>query len=221
VLEIMRKHAKFFYFLFVIVIISFVFWGVGTVDKSTSVGLAEIGDQKISVEEYWRTYERIRNIYRESAKGQLPEDFEKKLKLKELVLNNLVEDKVLMISAKQMGITVTDDELQNAITSDPNFMRDGVFRKDIYFRTLDLNRITPEFFEASMRQQLIIGKIKGLIESVVDLGPSDIRDLPADKQKAEEIVKAALESKRAAALKSFVEAAKQKMNVKIKMELIS
>lgn len=220
-LESMRKHARFFYFLFVIIIISFVFWGVGTVDKSTSVSLAEINGEKISVEEYWRTYERIRNIYKEAAKGQLGEDFEKKLRLKEMVLNNLVEEKVLLVSAGQMGVTVTDDELQKSIMNDPRFLRDGVYRKDVYFKTLDLNRLTPESFEASVRQQLILNKLRGLIEASVDLSPSDIKDLPADEQKAAEIKREALSNKRAAALRSFVEAAKQKMNVKIKMELIS
>jgi len=220
-LESMRKHAKFFYFLFVIIIISFVFWGVGTVDKSTSVGLVEINGEKISVEEYWRTYERIKNIYRETAKGQLGEDFEKKLRLKEMVLNSLVEEKVLLVSAKQMGLTITDDELQETIMSDPRFIRDGVFRKDVYFKTLDLNRLMPESFEASMRQQLVLNKIKVLIESAVDLSPADLKDLPADEQKASEIKRNALAGKREAALRSFVYAAKQKMNIKIKMELIS
>lgn len=220
-LQSMRKHARYFYFLFFIVILSFVFWGVGTEDKSTTVNLAEIGKEKISVEEYWRTYEKIRAAYRETLKGQFSEELEKKLKLKEMILDSLIEEKVLLISAKDAGITVTDKELQDAIASDPRFARDGGFRKDVYFRTLELNRLTPEGFENSLRQQILLFKMRGLIESVVDVNSSDIRDITGDEKKVAEMKKTILANKRSVALKSYVEAVKQKMTIKIKMELIS
>ena len=45
-LESMRRHARYFYVLFVVVIITFIFWGVGGVDKSASVNVAEIGKRR-------------------------------------------------------------------------------------------------------------------------------------------------------------------------------
>ncbi|MBF0329289.1 MAG: SurA N-terminal domain-containing protein [Nitrospirae bacterium] len=220
-LQSMRKHARFFYFLFFIVILSFVFWGVGTQDNPSTVNLAQIGSEKISVEEYWRAYERIREAYRETFKGQFSEEIEKKLKLKEMILANLIEEKVLLICAKESGITVTDKELQNTIVRDPRFLRDGVFRKDVYFKTLSLNRMTPEGFENSLRQQIMLFKMRSLIESVVDISPSELKSASSDAKKNEELKQAALANKKAVAVKSFVDAAKQKLNVKVKMELIS
>ncbi|TAN41166.1 MAG: hypothetical protein EPN22_15630 [Nitrospirae bacterium] len=220
-LQAMRKHARFFYFLFFIIILTFVFWGVGTQDNPSAVNLAEIGREKISVEEYWRAYEKIREAYRETFKGQFTEEIEKKLKLKEMILSNLIEEKVLLISAKEAGIIVTDKELQDAIVRDPRFLRDGVFRKEVYFKTLSLNRLTPEGFENSLRQQIILFKMRGLVESVVELNPAELKALSGDEKKAEELKQAALTNKRAVAVKSFVDAAKQKLNIKLKMELIS
>ena len=109
--------------LFVIVIISFIFWGVGGVDKSTSVNVAEIGKEKISVEEYWRAYERARDAYREMYKGQPLDEIEKKLNLKKMVLDGMIEERVLLASAKDLGFTASDEELQQAIVSDPRFRR--------------------------------------------------------------------------------------------------
>lgn len=220
-LKIMRKHAKYFYFLFVLVILSFIFWGVGPLDKPTEVSVAEIGDEKISVEEYWRAYENIRQSYREIYQGQLDEETEKKLNLKETVLNNFIEEKVLLISASELGIKVTDRELQDAIINDPRFIRDGVFRSDVYFRTLELNRLTPEMFENSMRQQLTLLKMRRLITSVVDVSPLDIKDAAGDEKKIAEIRQAVLISKGNAAIKSYVNSAKQKLKIKVNMELIS
>ncbi|MCL4492702.1 MAG: SurA N-terminal domain-containing protein [Nitrospirae bacterium] len=221
-LKSMRKHAKFFYVLFVIVILSFVFWGVGTVDKSTAVAVAEIGKEKITIEEYWRAYERMRELYREINKGQsLDEEAEKKLKLKEMVLNSLIEERILLVSARELGITVSDRELQDAITGNPRFMRDGIFRQDVYFRTLQLERQTPEMFESSERQRLMLAKMAGLIWSSVDAASIDLKGLPGDEKKSDELKQSVLLNMRSAAIKSYAGGMRQRMNVKVNMNLIS
>jgi len=220
-LKTMRKHAKFFYFLFFIVILSFIFWGVGTLDKPTAVSVAEIGKEKITVEEYWRAYENVRQQLRDIYKEKFNEEMEKSLKLKETVLNSLIEERVLLVSASELGITVTDKELQDAIVNDPRFMRDGIFRKDVYFRTLDLNRLTPEMFENSMRQQLTLLKMKRFIASSVDINPLDLKGIAGDEKKVNETRQALLEDKSNAAIKSYVDSVKQRMKFKVNMELIS
>ena len=133
-LQSMRKHARYFYVLFFIVIITFIFWGVGTKDKSTTETVVEIGKEKITVEEFWRAYERTRDTYRELYKDQPFDEIEKKLNLKQMVLNGLLEERVLLISARELGLTASDEDLQQTIINDPRFRRDGVFKKDIYLR---------------------------------------------------------------------------------------
>lgn len=217
-LKSMRKHAKFFYFLFFIVILSFIFWGVGTLDQPTVVSVAEIGNERITVEEYWRSYERMRAMYREMTKGQLNEEMEKKLNLKEMVLNNLVDDRVMLIAAKEMGITVTDKELQDVVTNDPRFMREGKFRKDIYFRTLELNRLTPEAYESALRQDRILQKARKIVQSAVEIDLLTAGAGAAENPNQKQFM---LMNARSAALRSFVDAAKVNLDVKIKKELIS
>ncbi len=135
-LKSMRKHARFFYVLFIIVILSFIFWGVGTVDKSGAPSVAEIGKERITAEEYWQAYDQMRTKLRETYKDQFNEEMEKKLKLKEAVLSSLIADRVLAVAAGDIGLTVTDEELQDVIIHEPAFMRNGVFNRDMYFRAL-------------------------------------------------------------------------------------
>jgi peptidyl-prolyl cis-trans isomerase D len=215
----MRKHAKFFYVLFFIVILSFVFWGVGTDKQSTTVSIAEIGKEKIPAEAYWRAYEQVRASYRDKYKDQFNEELEKKLNLKEKVLNGMIEEKVLLITAKEIGISVSDAELQEAIVNDPRFMRDGVFRKEIYFKTLELNRLTTDMFENSIKQQMTLAKMQRLIWSVVDVSPLDIKDVP-EKDAAVKKQLIMLE-KSNAAMSSYVDAMRQRLNVKINTDIIS
>jgi peptidyl-prolyl cis-trans isomerase D len=217
----MRKHARYFYVLFFIVIITFIFWGVGTKDKSTTETVVEIGKEKITVEEFWRAYERTRDTYRELYKDQPFDEIEKKLNLKQMVLNGLLEERVLLVSARELGLTASDEDLQQAIINDPRFRRDGVFKKDIYLRTLTMNRLTPDMYEGMLRDQLAVDRMRRLIISSVDINEIDLAGTQADPTKAVMIKQMALYNKRNAALRSFVEGAKARMNFKINKDIIS
>ena len=217
----MRKHARFFYVLFIIVILSFIFWGVGTVDKSSAPSIAEIGKEKITAEEYWRAYDQMRETLRETYKDQFNEEMEKKLKLKEVVLSSLIAEKVLAVAAGEIGMTIPDQELQDVITHQPSFMRDGVFNRDLYFRALQMERQTPEMFESSLRQQLIAAKMRQLIWSSAVVNPLDLRNISGDEKDVNEKMQAIVTSNRNAALASYVNGVRQRMNVKINTDLIS
>lgn len=213
-LKAMRKHAKFFYVFFFIIILSFIFWGVGTVDKSTAVPIAEVGKSKITLEEYWSAYDRARDFYRNVTKGTFTEEMEKQLNLKQRVLDSLIEDAALLAAARKMGIQVSDAELEETITNDPPFMRDGKFNKEVYLRSLQLNRLTPEYYEALKRKELILTKVRRLIGESVDL--TDEATTTSDPQ----MRSALLAQMRGNAVKSYVEGLKKQMKVKVNQQLL-
>ena len=166
-LKVMRHHAKYFYVLFFIVILSFIFWGVGSVDKTDRRDVvAEVGKYKITGEEYSRTYGRMFDFYRDMYKEKFDEEMQKKLNLKEGVLYSLVNNRVLLIAAKENGITVTDDELNEAIKNEPAFTKNGSFDMEVYQNRLRLMRLTPEAFEAAKKQELILAKMRRLYRTV-------------------------------------------------------
>lgn len=170
-IKTLRKNAKYFYFLFFLVIITFVFWGVGTVDKPTVQYVAEVDGQKISAERFWRNYEEIRRFYREVFKDKADE-VEKGLK--EKVLEDLINEEVLLWLAKKYDIEATDKEVQDVIIHDPRFMRNGIFQRDIYFQILKLNRLNPAQYEALLKRQITIDKTLQLIAS--SKGTSEVSD---------------------------------------------
>lgn len=219
-LKAMRKHAKFFYILFFIIILSFIFWGVGTVDKSTSVPIAEVGKEKISVEEYWTSYDRAREFYRNISKGSFTEEMEKNLNLKQRVLDSLIDDLVLMTEAKKAGIRVSDAELEEAIVNDPSFMREGHFNKDVYIRTLQLNRMTPDHFEFLKRRELALNKMRRLIGESVDVLDVDIPQIPGNEQAMNSMRQSVLNEMRDRAVKSYIEGLRKQVKIKINQQLL-
>lgn len=211
-LKAMRKHAKFFYILFFIVILSFIFWGVGTVDKSTNVTVAEVDKEKISLEEYWVTYDRLREFYRDTLKENFTDEVEKQINLKQKVLDILIDERVLLIAAKKAGIKVSEKELEEAITNDPAFMRDGIFNRDVYLRTLELNRMTPQLYESMKKKEITLLKMKRLISESVDT--------PQLAGQDESLKQAMLAGFREGAIKSYIEGLKRSMRIKVNQQLL-
>lgn len=219
----MRKHAKYFYVLFFIVILSFIFWGVGTVDKTGGAEIvAEVGNYKITAQEYWRTYDNVYRFYRNVYKDSFDEEMEQQLNLKESVLNSMINERIMFLLAQDLNITIHDDELQNAITRDQTFMKNGLFNKDIYLNRLRLMRTTPEAYEESKRQELLITKVRNIIELSVDT--SDIAlSLPEDMKNAElanMLSRNLLNERKEKTLGSYLEGLKKEFEISINQDVI-
>jgi peptidyl-prolyl cis-trans isomerase D len=219
-LEQMRKRAKYFYFLFALIIVSFVFWGVGPDQNGSGVqALAKVGDYTVSTQEYWRAYGNMEDLYRDVYKEEFDEA--KREELRQTVLNNLINNRLFLIAADEAGIRVSDEELEEAIMNEPSFNREGAFSSQIYQNTLRLSRLTPAGYEAIKRQELVVAKMMALVEATVDLSPGEWEGMSGDEQILKTLKEAMLEQKKQAAYQSFIEALKRRIPVTVNEELIT
>ena len=221
-LKTMRHHAKYFYVLFFIVILSFIFWGVGNVDKGQQERIvAEVDGLKIPAEEYFRAYDRALGFYRDLYKEKLDEEMLKKLNLKENILNSMIDSKVLLLEAKKEGVTISDDELNEAIRKDPAFMNNGAFDRDVYMNRLRLNRLTPEVYEAAKRQEMMIARVRMTIELGAPLPEADLAKLTGDDQNVRQIREALINSAKEKAVKSYIEGLKKGLKISINKDVMA
>jgi peptidyl-prolyl cis-trans isomerase D len=158
------------------------------------------------------------DLYRDIYKDEFDAEA---MDLKNTVLNTLVEERLLLIAAVEAGFKVTDKELQDSIVNNPTFMRDGAFNKDVYLRTLQLNRMTPTYYEAVKRRELMLTKMRLIIEETVDLSPSELDVLSSGEEAYTALRETLLESKKNAAVKSFIEGVKKRVPVTVNEQLIS
>lgn len=221
-LKSMRQNAKYFYFLFFIVILSFIGWGVGTVDRGDKSNIvAEVGNEKITSQEYWEAYDRAFKFYREIYKEKFDAEMQKSLKLKETVISSLVENRVLVAAARENGIRVTDEELNDAIRNEPAFAKDGVFDSSVYQNRLRLSRLTPEAYEHAKRAEMIAEKMRSLIE-LSSYAPDNIGQAVAgNDQQAKALLEAIARNEKARAVKAYVAGLEKRMNVKIYSDRLS
>jgi peptidyl-prolyl cis-trans isomerase D len=221
-LKMMRHHAKYFYVLFFIVILSFIFWGVGTVDKTSSGGIvAEVGKYKITQEEYYRAYDNAFKFYKDLYKEKFDEETQKKLNLKDKVLDTLISKRVLLIAAAENGIKVTDEELNDAITREAAFMKNGTFDNQVYQNTLRLSRISPEIYEAMKREELTATRMSRLIELSANPAVADLGNLSGDDQTIKALKDAMLSDAKDKALRAYIDGYKKSLKIKEYRQLIS
>ncbi len=220
-LKSLRKHARYFYVLFVLVILSFVLWVPGMNQdggQDASQPIASIGDDVITQEEFWRSYDNAQDLYRDLYKEKFDEQMQQRLKRD--VLGGLLQGRILMAAAAKSGISVSDQEINDAITTDPNFMRDGVFSVDVYRNVLRLNRMNPAFYEDAKRKELLVRKMRSVYEHAVDLVPVELSGVEEDNELREALEDTLLGEKQQGALLSFVNAYKKRLNLEVNENLL-
>lgn len=166
-LDVMRKHAQSWLIkgVFAIIIVVFIlFW---TEPGQKGVGLevvATVDGSKITLSEYRRSYDNLMNIYRSVYREGLSEEVIKMLKLREKALDSIIDSRLLLKEADNLGLNVSNTELADSISRYPAFQKENSFDKGLYLAVLKANRLTPEEFEEGQRRNLIVGKVESLIK---------------------------------------------------------
>lgn len=160
-LKWLRKYSRSWFIALIIgaIAIVFVLWGVGGLKSPRLQEVAAVNGQPILMTAYLRQYNNLVKQYQEKAKGELTEEVIKAMHLKEMALNQLIEEALLLQAGEQLGIRVTDAELQETIRSYPFFQEGGHFSERRYQQLLARSRLSPGDFEAQERHRLQMQKI--------------------------------------------------------------
>ncbi len=177
-LTAMRKNAGSFIIKLLLgaIVVVFVLWGVGTNQKSSNPEVARIEGQPINYIEFAQTYQQLVDNIRRQFGGNFNEDTLRALNLKEQALNQLVDRAILIKEAEAMGFRVSDEELATHIRTIPAFQSNGQFDRSQYELTLGQFRMTPEAFEASQRDDLLIQKISDVIARTAKVADGEAAD---------------------------------------------
>ena len=105
---------------------------------------------------------RLQNIYGEEFSVDTLEDG----LLNNLVRNEIVSQKSLLYQAKQMNLSVTEDDAKRLIMSEPSFQVDGMFDQDIFEATIRANGILPnEYIENVQNGALVNDFLSAISQS--------------------------------------------------------
>ncbi|RJX35076.1 MAG: hypothetical protein C4525_05155 [Desulfarculus sp.] len=175
-LDLMRKHAGSWMIKILLGAIALAFalsWGVSQYGQDPRPPAVKINGEAIAES---RVSEVYANLV-EEAKQQLGAQFDRVaplLNLRQRSLETLVNQVLLSQAANQMGVQVSDLEVQQRLASVPVFQRDGRFDVELYRRILSRSRLTPEQFEAGQRQELRMAKLSALVAGTAQVTPLEL-----------------------------------------------
>ena len=172
-----RKRSWIITLLLGIIVITFVaFYGGSKYQNQSGSDVAEVNGQAISQREFSLQYQRALERYRELLKGSLTPEMLKNLNIKGNVLEELIQKRLVLQEAESLGLTVTDEELVNALGQVPEFQVAGRFNKERYLQLLRANNFSPSQFEEEQREQLTMQRLYAVILDSVHVADAEIRD---------------------------------------------
>ncbi len=176
-LDFIRKNAGSWMVKFILgaIVVVFVFWGIGSFRSSRMDVVAKVNGEKILFETFRDVYAHTLDRYRQMFGGTIP-DFIKTEDIKKQVIQDLIDKVLIRQKADELGIMVSDQEVQAAILRVPAFQKDGVFNQEIYQRTLQRARLTPASFESQVKEELLLNRVRSLLAAGLDVPENEIRD---------------------------------------------
>ncbi|MBK1971064.1 peptidylprolyl isomerase [Campylobacter sp. TTU_617] len=164
----MQHHKKYLVVTIWISVIAFVGagfvgWGAYDFNLNRNSSIAVVGDEKITFSEFNTRYNQIYNYYNQISNNTLNEQKAKELQIDLIVLNSLIEDKLLLSFAKDIGLNVSNNEIIQELIK-TRFFQDnqGDFNKTFYYNILKQNNLTPKEYEQSIYNELLIDKLNGI-----------------------------------------------------------
>jgi peptidyl-prolyl cis-trans isomerase D len=143
-----KLSKSFFLKLLVgIIILPFVFWGMGDVFRGGNQNVvATVDSNKISTQEFVNYINRL-NLNEEQVKNLSKTD------LVEQILSDYIGKKVMSLEIEKLDIVVSDNALRDIIKNDKSFFKDNKFSRTEYEKFLIKSGITAPRFESNVVNQ--------------------------------------------------------------------
>ncbi len=148
-LNSIKKYSKTFLFkvLVGIIILPFLFWGMGDVFSGGSQNVvAKIDSEKVSTRDFVN-YLNILNISDQERKDISKTD------LIEKILSDYIGKKVLILELDDLNVTIEDASLREIIINDKTFFKDDKFSRTEYEKFLVSNSLSAPLFESNIAEQ--------------------------------------------------------------------
>lgn len=131
----------------------------------------------VSAVTFDRAYRAAVEQTRQMAGERWTEELPRVLRLREQVVERLIDERLVAQGAAREGITVSDAELVEQITRIGAFQEGGRFSRDRYVRLLAMTQppMTPGDFETDFRAELVRQRLQGLIADGAKISETEAR----------------------------------------------
>ncbi|MBI5115092.1 SurA N-terminal domain-containing protein [Candidatus Poribacteria bacterium] len=178
-LDFMRKNTRRFLIAITALIVpTFILWGgsVSSFSKKEDQSLAKVGRRKISLEEYGKYYQALREMTLANFRGSLTPEMEKTLNLKQQALDRLIRKTLLDQEVDRLKIVVSDEEVQASLKKNPAFIKDGKFDASKWNALLNDPQVNWPALIEQEREQMRLQKLMDMIAFSARVTDEEVRN---------------------------------------------
>ncbi len=176
-LQKIRDHAQgwFAYTIIGLLTIPFAVWGINYYfEGGGPMDAAAVGNSKISLQEFQRAYQQQRQRMQAMLGSNMDPTLLDGPRLKQDVLRQMIDERVLNQSARDQGFRVGDRQLHDAIMAQPAFQQSGGFNRELYERLLRNQGYTAAMFEEGLRQSLATAQLRDGVAASALVTPTEL-----------------------------------------------
>ncbi len=178
-LESIRRSAESWgvKILFGLIILVFVFWGVGSYQGNKAQVIATVNERPILIQDFVQTLNRTMDDIRRRNPTASSEDL-KALGIKPQILSQMINDELLREEAARLHITASPLEIAQQIRSYQVFYNEeGAFDSSRYRTILASQNMSPAQFEESIRAGIITQKLRQFVTLPAVVDDQEAKDL--------------------------------------------
>jgi peptidyl-prolyl cis-trans isomerase D len=155
-------------FIFLIIIASFLFSNFDNFSLGSSQQVANVDGTPITTKEYSNALNRQIEFFNQMMGGSgMTQKQIEEMKVKESVLNELIQQKLVLNTADQIGLVVSLDEVKNEIKSMSYFKTNDQFDVNRYRNMLQGNGFIPSQFEELVADNTKQKKVEELFRTIL------------------------------------------------------
>ncbi|NTV52779.1 MAG: hypothetical protein HGA76_07190 [Candidatus Firestonebacteria bacterium] len=174
----LRKNMKVILWIVVAAFVGTIFfvWGMDLGRQKDFVAkqsAAMVNDHPVSYDEFERLWtQQQQSLY---GQGKTEPTRSELQKLRENLVNDLIDRELLRQRFTQLGFKVFPQELAARISSISAFQQEGKFNQERYLSLLTYNHLTPDEFEASEKQSLEVLKMQMFVKNGIQVTEEELR----------------------------------------------
>lgn len=178
---IRNRHSWFIRGILILIAVAFII-GIGynlsdfgAITQVPNRTAAKVNGEDVSLVNFYLMRDSLKTQFGQG--GEIPEEYLNQINI--IALNQLINLKLLAQKAKSLGFKVTDEELDVAIKSDPNFQIDGKFVGAERYKQFIEQALKQDVgeFENSYRERLLAEKFAGFLDETALITEENLLDV--------------------------------------------
>ncbi|MFA7268891.1 MAG: SurA N-terminal domain-containing protein [Sterolibacterium sp.] len=193
--DYVRNNRRIVQVFLALITLPFAFWGVESYVRNAGAGndVASVGGSRISQQELQQALRDQQDRMRQQLGRDVPASVLDNPEMRRAVLDNLVNQRVMVLHAAKARLVVADAQLGATIQSIPAFQEDGKFSRQRYDAYVASQNMSQAEFEQRLRQDISLQRALSAVRdgTVVARAASDrfISALQEEREVSELLLK--------------------------------